>query len=59
MYVPLVITYEISTFVPQNIYNFCMCLRKIVEVFLIQPSKIGFYNRGGKRLLGGTTWLFK
>jgi len=38
---------------------FCRCLRKKIEVFTTQPSTTGFYNRGGKCLLRGTTWLFK
>jgi hypothetical protein len=47
------------TFFQQNICIFCTCLRKIFEVFPTQPSTTGFYNRGNKRLLRGTTWAVK
>jgi hypothetical protein len=33
--------------------------KKPNEVFPIQPLTTGFYNRGGKCLLRGTTWVFK
>ena len=57
--VSLVITYKNSTFFPQKIYIICACLRKNNEVFPVQVSPTGFYNRGGKFLLRGTTWAFK
>ena len=44
---------------PQNIYIFCKCRRKNIEVFPMQSSKNGFHTRGGECLLRGKTWANK
>ena len=56
---PLDLIYKNSTFLLQNIYIFCTCLRENVEVFPVQPSTTDFCNRGGECFLRGTTWTFK
>jgi hypothetical protein len=40
-------------------YLYVSYLTQIIEVFPIQHSSIGFYNRGGNCLLRGSTWVFK
>jgi hypothetical protein len=38
---------------------FCVYVRTNSEFYPTQQSVIGFYNRDGKCLLRGTTWVFK
>ena len=43
----------------QSIYVFCVDLRTNSDYFSIQPSLIGFYNRGREYLLRCTNCVFK
>ena len=48
------ITFNNCTLCPHCIYVFCIYLRKNSDLCHLQHKLIGFYNRGGKCLQGGT-----
>jgi len=57
LYVPPGLTSKYSIWWSHCLYVFCMDHRTSSNLFLIQHSQTGFYNRGGECLRRGTDWI--